>query len=357
MGKIANNFAKRILLQTLFWLGVWFYFMYFFSYSSNNKDFAFWFSICLMPVTMITTYLVTGYLIPKYLVAKRYGLFALYTSYTLIISSYAIMLSIFGCFIILSEVDMDNMPPLSRNFWFVLALVYLVVGAVSAVRIMQLGYRNLNKAQALEKDMLQRELFVKDQELSYLKKQIHPHFLFNSLNTIYSLSVRRMENTPEVILKLSNLLDYLLYQTNKPLVGLDSEFAHLQDYVALEKIRFRDTLIVNVDFDAINDQISLPPMLFLPLVENAFKHGLVRDDKLQINMQCKMEHAQLRFTISNTADEANTISGGGIGLSNLRKRLKLLYPNRHSLKTYYEAGKYLAELQIDEPKKISNAEV
>jgi LytS/YehU family sensor histidine kinase len=166
-----------------------------------------------------------------------------------------------------------------------------------------------------------------------------------------------MENTPEVILKLSNLLDYLLYQTNKPLVGLESEFTHLRDYVALEKIRFRDTLTVDVDFETINDEISLPPMLFLPLVENAFKHGLVRDDKLQIKMQCTMEHERLYFTISNTADEANTISGGGIGLSNLRKRLKLLYPNRHSLKTDYEAGKYMAELQIDEPQRISNEEV
>ncbi|WP_435577699.1 sensor histidine kinase [Gilvibacter sp.] len=357
MGKIANRFAKRILLQTLFWLGVWFYFMYFFSYSSNNKDYAFWFSICLMPVTMITTYLVTSYLMPKYLVVKKYGLFALYLIYTLIISSYAIMLSIFGCFIILSDVDMDNVPPLSRNFWFVLALVYLVVGAVSAVRIMQLGYRSLNKAQALEKDMLQRELYVKDQELNYLKKQIHPHFLFNSLNTIYSLSVRRMENTPEVILKLSNLLDYLLYQASKPLTSLESEIAHLKDYVDLEKVRFRDTLVVDVDYHAPKTPISLPPMLLLPLVENAFKHGVMKDDKLQIKMSCSMEGDELRFQVINTAEIPTANSEGGIGLNNLRKRLQLLYPKRHQLETSYNEGVYTAELHIEDPQNTSNEEV
>ncbi|MDC7998832.1 sensor histidine kinase [Gilvibacter sediminis] len=357
MGKIANRFAKRILLQTLFWFGVWFYFMYFFSYSSNNKDYAFWFSLCLMPVTMITTYLVTSYLMPKYLVLKKYGLFALYLGYTLIISSYAIMLSIFGCFIILSEVDMDNVPPLSRNFWFVLALVYLVVGAVSAVRIMQLGYRSLNKAQALEKDMLQRELYVKDQELSYLKKQIQPHFLFNALNTIYSLSVRRMENTPEVILKLSNLLDYLLYQASKPMTSLESEVAHLKDYIALEKVRFRDTLAVDVDFDAPETPISLPPMLLLPFVENAFKHGVIKDDKLHIRVFCVMQQEQLRFQVTNTAELPAPNSQGGIGLSNLRKRLELLYPGRYRLHTGYNEGIFTAELQIDDPQNINDEEV
>ena len=331
--------------------------MYFFNYSSNDREVAFWFSICLMPVTLITTYTVSGYLIPKYLILKKYGLFALYVLYTVIISSYAIMLSIFGCFIILSEVEIARMPPLSRNFWFVLALVFLVVGAVSAVRIMELGYRNLNKAQAMEKDFLKRRLYFKDQELNYLKKQIHPHFLFNTLNTIYSMAVRQSKDTPEVILKLSELLDYLLYQANKPTVALSKELDHIRSYIELERIRFSDSLRLTTDFESADSELLIPPMLLIPLVENAFKHGQQQEGELKLTITCSYKDDVLLFTVLNSARREQKKESGGLGLDNLRKRLNLLFPDRHELTAGMDGGSFKAQLQIVNPQKIDNEKI
>ena len=352
-----SQFTKSIGFHTLFWIGVWFYYMYFFSYSSNNQSYAFWFSTCLMPVTMITTYVVTSYLIPHYLVIKKLRLFVLYIIYTMIISSYVVLLSIFGCFILLTEAEMGRMPPLSRDFWFVLALVYLVVIAVSSLRIMQLGDRNLSIAQSKEKELLQRDLFLKDQELSLLKKQIHPHFLFNSLNTIYSLAVRQADHTPEVILKLSNLLDYLLYQSGKHVVSLQKELDHLHNYISLEKVRFHDSLIAHFDIDRVLEPLELPPMLLLPLVENAFKHGVLIDDILTIQIVCTYEDKRLYFGVTNSANSNQKTSNEGLGISTLIKRLNLLYPQRHTLTSRFEHNCYLAELTLLHPQNIQHGEV
>lgn len=293
--------------------------------------------------------MVSSYLIPKYYVSKRFGLFALYVLYTVILSSYAIMLSIFGCFIILTEVELDKMPPLGRNFWFVLALVYLVVIAVSAVKMMRIGDLRLATAQSMEKNFLKRQLEFKEQELSYLKKQIHPHFLFNTLNTIYSLAVRKSENTPEVILKLSNLLDYLMYQSGKPLVDFDSEVAHIKEYLALEQIRFKDSLQSQIHIENTAKKTNIPPMLLIPFVENAFKHGALINEILTVNIHCVLDSEQLDFQVVNSARPSDTKDPGGIGLSNLKKRLELLYPERYQIETSWEDEQFKARLIIQDP--------
>ena len=103
--------------------------------------------------------------------------------------------------------------------------------------------------------------------------QIHPHFLFNSLNTIYGFALKKSDDAPEMILKLSNLLDYILYQIEKPQVLLTDEINHLMDYVSLEKMRFHDTLDVTFNIENINESTKIAPMLLLPFIENSFKHG------------------------------------------------------------------------------------
>ena len=350
----VSKYTKDIGLHMLLWLAVWFYYVYFFSYGSNNKDFTFWLSSCLLPVTMFTTYLVSYYLIPKYLVKKRYGTFTLYVLYTIIISSYLIIMSIFGCFIILSAVDVDNMPLLSRNFWFVIALVYLVVAAVSALRIMQLGQQSIAKARVLEREFLEGKLKLKEQELSYLKKQIHPHFLFNTLNTIYGLSMRKAQQTPEVILKLSNLLDYLLYQVNKPLVPIADELAHIQEYIDLEHIRFQDTMQVHIAINVAHKSLEIPPMLLIPLVENAFKHGAIIDGKLIIKVDCSLNNDLFLLQVTNSYRLDSKQEKTGIGLENLNKRLTHYFADRYALEAQVDAGMYTAKLTIKEIHKIAH---
>ena len=137
--------------------------------------------------------------------------------------------------------------------------------------------------------MLSTQLQFKDQELSYLKKQIHPHFLFNTLNTIYGLALKQSSHTPEVILKLSNLLDYILYQVDRPRVSLKKEIEHIEEYIELEKIRFQDSLQVEWSTDPVDELIEVAPMLLIPLVENAFKHGDLIDGYLKIETSIKLQ--------------------------------------------------------------------
>jgi two-component system LytT family sensor kinase len=118
--------------------------------------------------------------------------------------------------------------------------------------------------------------------LLYLKKQIHPHFLFNTINTIYGFALKKSSRTPDIILKLSNLLDYILYRVDQPRVPLREEVLHIREYIELKQIRFRDTLKVALDQSEIDETIQVAPMLLIPLVENAVKHGGFYDGQMSI---------------------------------------------------------------------------
>ena len=341
------NKSRFIPLHFLFWVGVWFFFVYFFSYNSNDTNYVTWFSSFLLPVTMITTYFVVYHLIPKYLLTKKYKLFVLYGFYTLVFSTYLIIITIFGSLIFLSNMEVKNMPPMSRNYVFVLILVYLIVGIVSFVNLLNHNFKTISENKELQNKILETQLQIKSQELNYLKKQIHPHFLFNTLNTIYGFALKQSKNTPEIILKLSNLLDYILYQVNKPKVSLKEEILHIKEYIDLEKIRFQDTLKVTFEANNIIPEKQVAPMLLIPFVENAFKHGSLIDGFLNVIIQIELNHNRLQFSIKNTILNDETEQGKeGIGLENIKKRLDLLYKNNHELNIENKNNWFVVNLTI-----------
>ena len=338
---------KTILFHVFFWIGVWFFFFYFFSYNSNDKVYITWFSSCLLPVTMGVTYFLVYFLIPNYLLTKKYFLFCLYSFYTLVFSSYIIVLVLYGCLIFLLSFDISVMPPMSKNFLFILLLVFLVSGVVSFITLLNHNFRTISKNKELQNKILETQLQLKEQELHYLKMQIHPHFLFNTLNTIYGFALKQSVQTPEIILKLSNLLDYILYQVNKPRVSLKEEVLHIKEYVELEKIRFKDTLKAIFVSDEIDEHLQIAPMLLIPFVENAFKHGNLIDGFLQIRVEVKLLEKQLTFSVSNTyLDQDEEEKNGGIGLENIRKRLELNYKDNYSLEHKIKDNQYLSTLII-----------
>ncbi len=224
------------------------------------------------------------------------------------------------------------MPPMSKNFTFVLVLVVLVVGLVSFVKLLNHNFKTLSRNKELENKILATSLQLKEQELHYLKMQIHPHFLFNTLNTIYGFALKQSTQTPEIIIKLSNLLDYILYQVNKPKVSLREEILHIKEYVELEKIRFQDTLKVIFVSSEIKEEMQIAPMLLIPFVENAFKHGTLKEGFLRIEIKVSVSENHLNFSIKNSFmnDDANN-KEKGIGLENIRKRLQLHYKDNHKL--------------------------
>ena len=347
--------TKFILLHFLFWVAVWFFFVYFFSYNSNNTNYVTWFSSFLLPITMVTTYFVIYYLIPKYLLTKKYKYFALYSAYTLVFSTYLILVAIFGSFVFLSNMEIKNMPPMSRNYVFVLILVYLVVFIVSFISLLSHNFKTQTENKELQNKILETQLQIKSQELNYLKKQIHPHFLFNTLNTIYGFALKQSKDTPEIILKLSNLLDYILYQVDKPKVNLKEEILHIKEYIELERIRFQDTLKVSFTSNNIPDDKQIAPMLLIPFIENAFKHGSLIDGFLKVDIKVLLVEDRLQFEIKNTYLNDEILSNKeGIGLENIKKRLKLLYKNNHELQIKNSDNLYIVNLTISNLNNIKN---
>ena len=348
--------TRSVLLHFLFWVAVWFFFVYFFSYNSTDVEYVTWFSSFLIPVTMLTAYFMIYFLIPKYLLTKKYFLFTLYSFYTFIFSTYLIVITIFLSFFFLSNLQIANMPPMSRNYIFVLILVYLVVAIISFVSMLNHNFKTLSKNKELENKVLETQLQSIEQELGYLKRQIHPHFLFNTLNTIYGFALKQSKKTPELILKLSNLLDYILYQANKPKVSLKEEVLHIKEYIDLEKIRFQDTLDISFDFNKIGDNVQVAPMLFIPFVENTFKHGSLIDGFLKVEIEFTLNENQLIFVIKNTVlNDNNHKQDTGIGLKNITKRLELHYSDNYKLEIQEKANWFSVYLKIHNINILKNA--
>ncbi|MFK7956872.1 MAG: sensor histidine kinase [Lysobacterales bacterium] len=184
-------------------------------------------------------------------------------------------------------------------------------------------------------------------ELEALKNQLNPHFIFNTLNNIYALAIKQSEQTPEAVAKLSGILDYVLYRCNSQYVSLEDEVAMIEDYVALERLRFSDRLTVSFT-NHVHETVYVAPLLFLTLIENAFKHGAGQAlGQASVDLSLSATDQHIKFEVSNTKPapvREEAVSQPGIGLDNLRKQLGLLYPNAHSLEIAETERRYAAHL-------------
>ncbi len=346
LGTIVSHFV--------FWFIVWLFYRYFFSYNSGNPAYVTWFSTLLLPLTIGVTYFMVYNLIPRYLLKKEYYKFGLYSFYLFVFTSYFIALIIYGCLVFILDMEIDRMPPMSKNFLFILILIFMVVGMVSTITILSHNSHIISRNKELQNKILAAQLELKEQELQYLKSQIHPHFLFNTLNTIYGLAIAQSKQTPELILRLSNLLDYILYQVNKPRVRLCEEVQHITEYLELEKVRFNDTLKVSFKKDHISEDIEIAPMLLIPLVENAFKHGSPVKGILTVDMILGIEDHKLTYTVRNSYRGTEN-STGGLGLENIHKRLDLHYPGNYLLVIDPGMDIFSVTLTINDLLQTSNA--
>ena len=183
-------------------------------------------------------------------------------------------------------------------------------------------------------------------EIDFLKSQINPHFFFNTLNSLYALSLKGSALTTELILQLSELMHFTLYQSAKAKVLLSEDIANLQKYIAVEQIRFDDFGEISFDFPDTFGDIMVPPLLFIPFVENAFKHG-IPDQTGWIKIEILLSEKQLKYQVSNTFSVNESPKKGGLGLKNLYKRLELSYPKQHQIFHKKENGIYEAYLILN----------
>lgn len=198
----------------------------------------------------------------------------------------------------------------------------------------------------------ERKNAILQAELSSLKGQLHPHFLFNSLNNIYALALNNAPQTPGVVLGLSSILRYVIYECAADRVSLERDIEMMNDYMRLEQLRYEDRLDLNVRISGDPPgHWQIAPLLMLPLVENAFKHGVGESiEEAWINMELQVQNGALHLKISNSkpvlAPRRTTEQVGSIGLSNLKNRLQLLYPDAHSLAWYNEEDCFIIEMTV-----------
>jgi len=197
------------------------------------------------------------------------------------------------------------------------------------------------------KTVLQREKL--DAELHSLKAQLHPHFLFNTLNNIYSITENTSPLGSDMVLRLSELLRYMLYECDHSFVTLSQECKMIEDYIALEKMRYRQ-LDCSVQLPAATEKALIVPLLLLPLVENCFKHGasqLLRQPWIKIQAELKANILTVKLINGKPASKTAAGPTDGIGLTNLKKRLELLYTGKHELSILAEEDVYIVNCKID----------
>ncbi len=186
-------------------------------------------------------------------------------------------------------------------------------------------------------------------ELQLLKAQVHPHFLFNTLNNIYFFTLTNSAEAPVMIKKLSELLNYILHDCDRPLVSLGKEIKMIQDYMALEKIRYAEQMQMTIDIEGNPDEKMIAPLLLIPFVENSFKHGASKMiTQPWVRVALRIEGNRLNFSVRNSKPSITetTAKKGSIGLKNVRKRLELLYPEMHELSIISEPDSYSIGLDL-----------
>ena len=254
-------------------------------------------------------YLVNFYLfVPLLWVRHRFWLFGVANVLLLIISNLHLINN-----------DINTLPDYFRAGYSLFLIISLLLSVMAIGVALSIRYM-MRRSERRQKEV--------EAELAWLKNQINPHFLFNTLNNISSLAQIDADETQEAIMQLSDLLRYAMYETNKPKVRLDGEVEFMRNYIELMKLRCNEMTKVDAQFTIHNAQSEIAPLLFISLVENAFKHGMNSNEPASINIRLEQQDDTLVFVCDNTNNPKPTKdrSGSGIGLENTRRRLDLLYP-------------------------------
>jgi LytS/YehU family sensor histidine kinase len=234
-----------------------------------------------------------------------------------------------------------------KPFTFYLGLLAGLRGAITiggmaaAIKLMKHWYVKEQRNLQLQKEKAEAQLQL-------LKAQVHPHFLFNTLNNIYSHTQGVAPVASQLVMGLSDMLRFMLYECNQPLVPLSKELTMIRDYITLEKIRYDEQFDIHLDIPTDTGDLHIAPLLLLPLVENCFKHGtsnMLEQPWLNLQIHLKEDRMEMRL-MNGKAKEKTQFSNFGIGIENVRKRLQLLYPDRYTLKIMNEEEVFVVTLTL-----------
>lgn len=300
-----------------------------------------------LPVKLLLTYFVFYYVIPLYLDRSK-----IWKLVGLLLSAFAIATVIYRLEIAFIYYPLFR-PGEAYNLLNPKGLLltefdlFITLAAAVTIKMIRVHYKSLEFEQELMREKLQSEL-------SFLRAQTNPHFLFNTLNNLYVLARKKSDKTPDAIMMLSKIMRFVLYECRAPRISVMDEAKIIQDYIELEKLRYSKRLTVDYQEEIDNPHTSIAPLLLLPFVENSFKHGAGgTTGDVAISIRISLHDQSLSFVVQNTLDpdaENNPSTNsdvGGIGLRNVQRQLALIYPDQHELRTSREHGLFTANLKIN----------
>lgn len=329
---------QRWIVHLFFWLFILLFYVLFFGRKNNNYIQTFFFVGLVMPVTIGTSYFLNYFLVPKYLMRERYGFFLLYFIYLLIGSLCAEMMIAMLTFLVMAGLRTQAMSPASFDLIFLLTSLLMVVFLAVAIKMILHWRQSKEDYQKLMRDKVETEL-------KFLKSQLNPHFLFNTLNNLYYLSTEKSDRAPQAILALSEILDYVLHAGKSVLVPLREELKQVDNYIALELLRYEDRVSIQTNYSGDLDQYKIGPMILFTLIENAFKHGVMPVvGKTWIKFQVECKKNTVAISMSNST-QAQTL-GSGIGLASLKSQLNYLYNDNFVLTVNRESAEFLVKMEL-----------
>jgi two-component system, LytTR family, sensor kinase len=303
------------------------------------------FTLVELPIKITATYFTLYYIIDKLLIPRKYTLFVIVLASSMIFFGITMRVVDYYTVYPVYYPQGVNIPILyPPKILIIIFSIYSVVALVASYHLGKHWHKHQLTAQRLEKEKL-------ESELKLLKSQINPHFLFNTLNNLYVLALHQSNRTPETVHKLSELMSYMLYDSNQSEVALKKELYYIENYIALEKLRYESRLDISLNVYTNVEGILIAPLMILPFVENCFKHGVskqISDSWIRIDIAFNKPTLTIKVENSKNPNEAFEMKPvSGIGLQNVRKRLELIYPDRHQLEIHDEEESYLVVLKLD----------
>lgn len=307
---------------------------YWYSLKSNLVEF---------PLHIVIVYIHIYYLIPKFILKRKYKSYLLLL--LLLLSFHYVVRTGLNYFLV-TESIWPEAESTQQAFTFnhiiavVLGEVYVVALATS-IKLIFDWVHELNRVEELKEIQLKTEL-------DFLKLQIQPHFFFNTLNNLYALTLEKSDAAPSVVLKLSDMMQYVLYEMKEPKIRIFTAITYIQNYLDLERLRYGAKLNSKMDIIGNIEDVNVPPLLFLPFIENCFKHGAKNSDQINVNISFENnQNKWLIFKVENSFEETTeTKLKHGIGIKNVQRRLELLFDTNFELNTKIIDNRFYVQLKI-----------
>lgn len=341
--------GNRLLTHILFWLG--YLLLYTGVHADGEGGLIHYFLVELqgLPAAMLVTYVNIYVLYPFFFKKKKYIAYLIFAAGLLFVASLSGR--------ILTERFIEPVFFPDTTYYEAIFVWYLLFKGMlwflTPVLLFSLLVKILEQwvdQERLHQETLREKLGA---ELNLLKAQVHPHFLFNTLNNLYALTLQSSPAAPKAVLKLSGLMSYMLYDSQSESISLDKEITHIRNYIELEKLRYGNRLDISLNVSGEIEGKLIAPLLLIPFVENAFKHGVSNEtDHVWVTIDVKVKDGWLNVKVENsytgkdTGPGDNSSPAGGIGLVNVTRRLALLYPRTHKLTLQKEPEYYTVDLKI-----------